>query len=446
LKLLTPNYVHVRIKYAPVRSKLIMFERYRESKTGVLIVSCLAVFTDMVIYGVIMPIIKEIIEKYPGFSDKDVIIAQGALPAVYAAGLLIFTPIFGSLSDIYKTRKVPMLLGQIILAASTLMFAFAHNFSICLVARFLQGIAGAATWVVGMAMLADVFSGPDLGFYMGIVFSCHNLGFFLGPLIGGFLHDSFGMQSPFYICTALAMLDFFGRLWIKEPKKSDDISPQSDHPVLQKSSGLSMIQLAGKIEVILLNIVITIKAASFSSLESMLEIHLHKHFNYSPSQTSLVFLAFILPNILAVTIVGWISGRIRRYLIMTVGLILHPFAAPLITSTSNVNLIIIGGVIFGITLSIAGSPVSPELAEIVKSYGGASYARIYGILNISYSFGILIGPSIFGYIAKKTDLFVAMLGLTSCTLLYSPFFYLKMKNLYEKRILRIENLTKFQEK
>ena len=435
-----------RIYDTPARSKFIMLERYRESKTGVLIVSSLAVFTDMVIYGVIMPIIKEIIEKYPEFSEKDVIMAQGALPAVYAAGLLIFTPIFGSLSDRYKTRKVPMLLGQILLAVSTLMFAFAHSFTICLIARFMQGIAGAATWVVGMAMLADVFSGPDLGFYMGIVFSCHNLGFFLGPLIGGFFHDNFGMQSPFYICTALAMLDFFGRLWIKEPKRSDDVDSQSYLPVFQKSSGLSMLQLAGKFEVILLNIVIAMKAASFSSLESMLEIHLNKHFNYTPSQTSLVFLAFILPNILAVTIVGWISGRIRRYLIITVGLVLHPFAAPLITSTSNVNLIILGGVFFGITLSIAGSPVSPELAEIVKSYGGASYARIYGILNISYSFGILVGPVIVGYISKKTNMFVAMIGLTSCTLIYSPYFYLKMQKLYEKRLIRIEKLTKLNEK
>lgn len=406
---------------------------------GVLVVSSLAVFTDMVIYGVIMPIIKEIIEKYDGITPKNMNVAQAALPAVYAAGLIIFTPIFGSLSDRYKTRKIPMLLGQLLLATSTLMFIFVKSFYLCLFARFLQGIAGAATWVVGLAMLVDVFNGPDLGFYMGIVFGCHNLGFFLGPLIGGFLHDRFSMQAPFYACTALAMIDFVGRLWIKEPKIPDNGEEKEklDLPASKKELGLSMLELARKPEVILMCVVIAFKAASFASLESMLEIHLHDHFNYTPSDTSLVFLSFIVPNIFAVIIVGWLSGRITRYVIITVGLILHPIAAPLITSASSIKHIIIGGVIFGVSISTAGSPVSPELAEIVKSYGGASYARIYGILNISYSFGILAGPPLVVVITRKTNFFFAMLCLTSLTLLYSPVFYFKMKKLYRKRLNRL---------
>ena len=169
----------------------------------------------------------------------------------------------------------------------------------------------------------------------------------------------------------------------------------------------------------------------------MLEVHLQDNFGYQPSDISLIFLSFILPNIFAVIIVGWISGRITKYLIITLGLVLHPIAAPLITSTSNIHHIIIGGVIFGVSLSIAGSPVSPELAEIVKSYGGASYARIYGILNISYSIGILIGPPVVGLIARKTNFFISLLCFTSLTLIYSPVFYFKMKILHRKRLNRL---------
>lgn len=51
-----------------------MLDKYRQAKTGVLIVSSLAVFTDMVIYGVIMPIMKEIIEKYPGFDNDNAVV------------------------------------------------------------------------------------------------------------------------------------------------------------------------------------------------------------------------------------------------------------------------------------------------------------------------------------------------------------------------------------
>jgi MFS transporter, DHA1 family, solute carrier family 18 (vesicular amine transporter), member 1/2 len=418
-----------------------MISKFRESKTVVLLVSCLAVFTDMVIYGVIMPIMKEIIKQYPDYSENDIIFGQAALPAFYAAGLLVFTPVFSSLSDRYKSRKVPMLLGQLLLAFSTLLFAFANSFVTCLLARFLQGIAGAATWVVGMAMLVDVFNGPELGFYMGIVFGCHNLGFFLGPLIGGFLHDSLGLRAPFYVCTVLALIDFLGRMLLKE---SAPTCSKIDKLTNSNESGLSMIQLAKKPEIVLLNIVIVLKAASFSSIESMLEVHLYEHFGSSPSETSLVFLAFILPSIIAVIVIGWISGRIRRYLIISLGLILHPISGPLITSSKNIYHVVGGGILFGISTSIFGSPVSPELAEIVKSYGGSSYARVYGILNISYSFGILIGPSLVAYFTRKTNFMSAMVGLSLMPLIYAPIFYSLMKSLYLTRQLRLNKLSTFE--
>jgi MFS transporter, DHA1 family, solute carrier family 18 (vesicular amine transporter), member 1/2 len=292
-----------------------------------------------------------------------------------------------------------------------------------------------------MAMLVDVFNGPELGFYMGIVFGCHNLGFFLGPLIGGFLHDSLGLRAPFYVCTVLALIDFLGRMLLKE---SAPTCSKIDKLTNSNESGLSMIQLAKKPEIVLLNIVIVLKAASFSSIESMLEVHLYEHFGSSPSETSLVFLAFILPSIIAVIVIGWISGRIRRYLIISLGLILHPISGPLITSSKNIYHVVGGGILFGISTSIFGSPVSPELAEIVKSYGGSSYARVYGILNISYSFGILIGPSLVAYFTRKTNFMSAMVGLSLMPLIYAPIFYSLMKSLYLTRQLRLNKLSTFE--
>ena len=136
-------------------------------------------------------------------------------------------------------------------------------------------------------------------------------------------------------------------------------------------------------------------------------------------------------------------------MIITVGLALHPFAAPLITSTADVRLIIFGGMLFGVTLSIAGSPVSPELANIVESYGGSSYARIYGILNICYSFGMIFGPMIVCYVSEKSNFLIGMLSITSLALIYSPIFYYQMKRLLplrRKRLMEFENVQKWTNK
>lgn len=413
--------------------------KYRSSKWAVLAVSGLALFTDMVMYGVIMPIIKELLEGYTQDKSESSWMAS-SLVVVYAIGLLIFTPIFGSLSDKYQNRRVPMLVGQAGLAVSTLIFAFANSFTLLLIARFLQGVAAAATWVVGMAMMTDVFSGPNLGFYMSIVYSCHTVGFFLGPLIGGFLHDYISIRAPFYVCTVLVFIDFLGRLWIVEPKKQVD-----DKEALKpKQEGLSIWQLLKSPEVVLVNAAIMLKAGSYSSLETLLEKHLHQFFQYEPRHTSLVFLAFILPTIVMSYVVGWLSGRVSRYRIMTIGMIAHVFLMPLVCSEKSVKLIVFGGILYGVSCSLISTPGMPELANIVDSFGGASYARVYAILNMCYSLGMIFGPSIVSVLRDKFSFMIGMIGLNSAMLIFAPIFYLSMRGLVIKRRERLQalNITK----
>lgn len=408
----------------------------RSSKWAVLAVSALALFTDMVIYGAIMPIIEELVEKF-GLEHSSW--ASSSLVVVYAVGLLIFTPIFGSFSDRYRNRRIPMLIGQVGLAISTLLFAFAHSFPLLLLARFLQGIAGSATWVVGMAMLTDVFNGPHLGFYMSIVYSSHTLGFFIGPLIGGFMHANFSIEAPFYVCTALALIDFAGRLWIKEPESANVYSTPAnkvEDAAKTPSKGKSIVELLKCPEIVLVTTAIILKAGSYSSLESKLESHLMT-FGYNSRDTSLVFLAFILPSILAGYIVGWLGGRISQFLLITVGLVSHPFLMPLACSAYSVKLVILGGILFGTSMSFLGTPVMPELANIVESLGGSSYARVYAILNSAYSLGMIVGPIITTSIADRSNFMWGMIGFNSMMLIYAPFFYYCMSVLVAKRKQRL---------
>ena len=399
-------------------------EELRSSKWCVLVVSGLAVFTDMVIYAVVMPILKEILDP---MNEKSAT-SKSIVSASYAVGLFIFTPVFGILSDRYHNRKIPMLIGQAGLAISTLLFAFSSSFAALLLARSLQGIAGAATWVVGMAMLSDVFAGPRLGFYMSIVFTCHTAGFMLGPLIGGFLHDHYGLRAPFYICAGLSIVDFLGRMWIKEPKQKN----------LKK--GISIVKLFRCPEVILACTAIMMKSASYSSVETLLEQHLFDSFGYTPSTVSLIFMSFILPGILSSVFFGYLCGVVQRHLVIAISLAVHPFASLLIGSESSIVCIVLGGLLFGTSAAGIGTPVSPELSDIVDSYGGASYAQVFAILNIFYSLGLLYGPVLTAGITERYGFGNGLICLNYSMVIFSPIFYFLMQKLYPKRIARAQLL------
>src|SRR3989442_14585907 len=82
-------------------------------------------------------------------------------------------------------RKPPMIGGLVALAAATLLFAFADSLRGLFAARLVQGAADAVTWVVGFALLADLYGPSERGRVTGIVMSGASFAFMVGPSIGG---------------------------------------------------------------------------------------------------------------------------------------------------------------------------------------------------------------------------------------------------------------------
>lgn len=57
------------------------------------------------------------------------------------------------ISERYKARQVPLILGLVILVASQVMLMEAPNFIVMCIARVLQGLGSSMVWVVGLALL-----------------------------------------------------------------------------------------------------------------------------------------------------------------------------------------------------------------------------------------------------------------------------------------------------
>ncbi len=115
-------------------AQMSLFRRARRSPTGALVVSSLAIFSDMLIFGVVIPILPALVGRFTKPTDS----RQTILFAAYAIGLFIATPIFGVVSDRYRNRRVPMLIGLAGLAGCTLLFAVATSYVQLVLARFLQ--------------------------------------------------------------------------------------------------------------------------------------------------------------------------------------------------------------------------------------------------------------------------------------------------------------------
>jgi len=134
---------------------------------------------------------------------------------------LLCRPFAGRLSDV-RGRRPLMIFGALLCALSLVLLPFAGSLTVVVALRLLQGVAEAAFFVAGFALLADLappsrmgeaLSYNSLGLYLGIA---------LGPPLGEVLIERSGYDAAWYAATALSVLAGLLVLGIAEPARHAD--------------------------------------------------------------------------------------------------------------------------------------------------------------------------------------------------------------------------------
>src|SRR5262245_10983751 len=170
-----------------------------DSRTVVLGLVTFATFTDIVAYSVAVPVLPDLSRKL-GASPTTI----GLLFASFGITLLTVSIPMGAVSDRIGRRE-PLVAGMLGLAVATLLFALSDSLPILFLARLAQGAADAVTWVVGLALLADVYEPSERGRATGIVMSGTGFAFMIGPSLGGWLYEIGGVRLPFVIVAVMAV-------------------------------------------------------------------------------------------------------------------------------------------------------------------------------------------------------------------------------------------------
>ncbi|ORY48481.1 MFS general substrate transporter [Rhizoclosmatium globosum] len=178
-----------------------------QSKHFAVAVVFLGGFTDLCVYSIIIPIIPFVLEE---IHEPESWI--GILLAIYGLGVIVGSFTLGLMvSRKLVSKKLGMIGSLFVVWASILFFALGHNIWMLCIARFFQGLASCGVWVLGLALVADLYGGEEdkIGTVMGIIFSGLSMGMLLGPPISGWLF-TYGRQWPYVFCAGLVGLDLVG--------------------------------------------------------------------------------------------------------------------------------------------------------------------------------------------------------------------------------------------
>ena len=185
----------------PIRRRHLM----TEPRKGSLLVIFLAVFIDLLGFGMVLPLLAIYARDF-GTKNGMVI---GLLVASFSAMQFIFSPMWGRLSDRIGRRPVLMigLAGSVIFYSLFGLATVWKSMAWLFVSRIGAGIAG-ATITTAQAYIADVTTLQNRGKGMALVGAAFGLGFTFGPLFGGlaFLGNStVPRPEPGYAAALLSL-------------------------------------------------------------------------------------------------------------------------------------------------------------------------------------------------------------------------------------------------
>ncbi len=170
-----------------------IYEKFAKNN---LIALCLASFVVTVGFGVIMPFFplyaKEILSVHSFFGISVGIALQiGVLTSAFMFMRFMMAPAYGDLSD-SSGRKPIILVGMTVYAFLLVGYGLAYDFISLLLMRALQGMASAAVWPVGEALIVDTSSKKQTGRNLGYYIMSMQAGMASGPFLGAIVYAFFG--------------------------------------------------------------------------------------------------------------------------------------------------------------------------------------------------------------------------------------------------------------
>jgi MFS family permease len=385
---------------AQARSRPALSER-RKGLAQVVILGAIAI--DTLLYGVVVPFL-------PGYARS-----LGATPAligllfaVYAASLLVMTFPAAWLTDRVGARWT-LLVGVIALFASTLLFGYSpmlaqmlahaqpaiapHLAALVLlfVARAFQGMAAAAAWTAGLAVLAQLYPGAKRAETFARVGVAVGVGTLLGPPLGGALYTLGGFEAPFLVIAGVALLDVVGRIFFLPGRARLPVpraEPNATRNLLRIPAFVLALVATGLGDLML------------TALEPTLPPLLTRRLGLTPLWIGVLFGGVVVAFTLTQTL---ITSWTRLRLLIIQGLLACGLAFFALARSQELWQASLALLLFACALAFVQLPAL-SLLSLAGEHGRnpeqVPYGAMYGTYTVSSSIGGVLGPIIAGTIVN----------------------------------------------
>jgi len=314
-----------------------------------------------------------------------------ALPAFI---IMVMAPVWGSLSDRWKRRRVFMIIGFIGYASTFIFYAFVADILQYLLVAAIGAIFSSAALPMGQAHLTT--NADNKGERLGYFVAAQSAGWFCGALSSGILYDIVGMRYLFIVAAALSLGATASSGILIKDIPFNDVAGKTQKSLIDimKKPGMSRLTVA-----------VAFSQIGMNAIGAFLAIMIVDELG---GVTAFVGISNSVATLIAVIITGYVGkiidrrGPIKVLIIAYSSYTIFSFLFGLVTDP------IIATIMWALPIYPLSSTATAALAAFItgEDERGRAMSLVYGAQNA----GGWIGPIIGGIFAEYVFLSVQPLA------------------------------------
>lgn len=356
-------------------------------KNNYFLIIFLIVFIDLMGFGIILPLLPFIAEKYQANS-----FVIGLISATYSFFQIISAPILGILSDRFGRKKL-LMISQIGTFLGFLILFFANSIPLIFISRIIDGITG-GNISIAQAYISDITDKKNRARGMGLIGAAFGLGFIFGPIIGGIL-SKISFSAPALAALLVSLLTIILTFFLLEETIKLNKKTQNQR-YLKKSLIKEINKIFKNKNLMIIFLTFFIVNLSFSLYQTMISLYSEKKFNFGPSENGIILSYIgILVVIVQLKIMPFFIRVFKEKKLMILGIfflffgfLLSGFSINLFFLFISLTIIPFGSGFFNPSIQALASEMS------LKEETG----EIMGILQSFGALGRILGPILGGYL------------------------------------------------
>lgn len=341
--------------------------------------------------------------------------AVGLLITVFTLPGVVLTPFLGVLADRYG-RKPVVVPALILFAVAGTACAFARDFQVLLLLRFLQGVGAASLGSLNATLIGDLFSGRRRVEAMGYNASVLSIGTAVYPSLGGAL-AILGWYVPF----ALPILGLGVAFLVLH--RLDTVAVP-DHTTLRTYlkaalEGMRNRKVIGLFLVSLITFVVL-----YGAYTTFIPLYLSQRFGSSALAIGLVMTVGSLATAVTSAQLGRISRRIRTEHLLLIAFLLYGASFIVIPWLPRHGAVALAVALFGVGQGLNYPVVMTLLTELAPTERRGVFMSVNGtVLRGGQTLGPVLMAAVFAW-GGMAWVFYASAGICMGVVLILPFLIL----------------------